>query len=379
MVKISDIQKKTDETQLGKTISKGSSFKIKSAPKGKKFNDKIKGQFFSELSLLLSSGIDLITAIELLYEGAEKDPQKKVLLAIKQDLVKGESFYKSLKISGKFDQYDVQSIRIGEETGELAPILVELSDYYGRKLKQRRLIIKAISYPLIVLFTAIGALSFMLILVVPMFEDIFARSNNELPLFTSYIIGLSEFFRNDFLLALCVFLVIVFVIYVIFKRSAKAKRVTGIIVLRIPVIGNLLKMFYFEKIYHSLTLLIKARVPVYDALLLVNDIVNFSPVNDALVKLRSEIMKGESMTSSMAEIDLFDQTTVLLVKIGEEVNKLDDVFSKLYKQTSEDLEHKISQFGDLLEPALIILVGVFVAVILIAMYLPIFQLGTSVF
>jgi type IV pilus assembly protein PilC len=379
VVKISEIQRKSGNSQGIPKILPGKGLFMKTAGVNKRFKDKIKEHFFSELSLLLEAGIDLNTALGLLLKGAGKESEKKVLSSVTQALLKGGSFYEAIKSSGKFSRYDSQSIKIGEETGELPVILTELADYYGRKIRQKRLIIKAVSYPLIVLLTAIGALAFMLTFVVPMFEDIFSRSNNELPLFTQYIIKMSAFFRNDFVFILGVFVFSVLAVYTFLKRSEKTKKMMGILLLRIPVIGNLFKMFFFEKIYHSLTLLIRARVPVHEALLLVNEMINFSPVNEALLKIWNEIMKGGNMASSMESIDLFDQTAVLLVKIGEEVNKLDEIFSKLYQQTSEELEHKISQFGNMLEPVLIMIVGAFVALILIAMYLPIFQMGTSVF
>jgi type IV pilus assembly protein PilC len=379
VVKISEIQRKSGNSQGIPKILPGKGLFMKTSGVNKRFKDKIKEHFFSELSLLLEAGIDLNTALGLLLKGAGKESEKKVLSAVTQALLKGGSFYEAIKSSGKFSRYDSQSIKIGEETGELPVILTELADYYGRKIRQKRLIIKAVSYPLIVLLTAIGALAFMLTFVVPMFEDIFSRSNNELPLFTQYIIKMSAFFRNDFVFILGAFVFSVLAVYTFLKRSEKTKKMMGILLLRIPVIGNLFKMFFFEKIYHSLTLLIRARVPVHEALLLVNEMINFSPVNEALLKIWNEIMKGGNMASSMESIDLFDQTAVLLVKIGEEVNKLDEIFSKLYQQTSEELEHKISQFGNMLEPVLIMIVGAFVALILIAMYLPIFQMGTSVF
>lgn len=379
MVKIREIKKNRSEDTVSKRKGKHSL----RLPAGygvgnSQLGDKSKDRFFSELSMLLESGIDLHSALTIISEGASKLKEREVFQSVKEVLVSGGSLFEALNMVGRFSQYDCSSVKIGEETGQLPAILMELSSYYSRKIKQNRLIMKSLSYPVMVLLTAIAALVFMLSFVVPMFEDVFLRSGNELPVFTRYIIKFSGFFRERFIYVSGAFVFIGVILFLV-RDSAKVRSISGNMLLRLPFVGKLLKLFYLEKLFHSLSLLSKAKVPVHESLELVNGIISFEPINRIMLNIREDVMKGESLASSMGKTSFYDKRTVLLIKIGEEVNKLDEIFEKLYKQVSDDLEHQIGQFGDMLEPLLIIFVGVLVALILIAMYLPIFQLGTSVF
>lgn len=380
MVKISDLKQVSEIKEEKQQFSSYSDllnvdiFKFKTS----QFSDRLKDRFFAELSILLDSGIDIHTAFEIILEGAQKPIEKETYSSIKKTIVEGGSLYLALSKTGKFSQYDSASVKIGEETGQLAVILSELSNYYSRKIKQQRLLMKAISYPIVVLITAVSALIFMLSFVVPMFEDIFFRANKELPVFTRYIIKLSYFFRHDILYVLIVPLIFVLLFYY-FRSSLKIRRFVALSLLRTPIIGNLVRLFLLEKLYHSLALLVRAKVPVHEALSLVCDIIKFVPVNELLLKVNNDVMAGGGLADAMGKVDFFDRKSIVLIKIGEEVNKLDEIFEKLYLQTSENLEHQISQFGNTVEPLLIIIVGAFVAMILVAMYLPIFQMGTSVF
>lgn len=343
-----------------------------------KFGDKAKDRFFSELSMLLESGIDIHSAITLICDGAANTKEHLLFGEIKSSLIEGSTFYGILKSSNQFSTYDCATIKIGEQTGQLSSVLSELASYYFKKIEHKKMLIKAVSYPIMVLVTAVMALFFMLSFVVPMFEDIFLRAGDELPSLTRFIITLSVFFREDFVVALGALLFVCLVLF-IFKDALKLRVVYSSLVLRIPILGRLIRLYYFEKLFHSLALLCKARVPIHEALWLVNDIVVFDPINKALRQVYADVMNGESLAFSMGKSRIFEERTILLVKIGEAVKRLDDIFEKLYRQHSKELEHRISQFGATLEPVLIILVGLFVGFILVAMYLPIFQLGTSVF
>lgn len=380
MVKLSDIKKEQEMKNDQETsLSGGNRISTKFfTKKPKQFNDKFKERFFSELALLIASGIDMHTAMNLIKKGFTKENEKAVINLIFQKILEGNSFFQALIISEKFSAYDSASIRIGEETGQLHKILTELANYYNRKIKQRRLVFKAISYPVLVLLTALSSLIFMLSYVVPMFEEIFFRSNNELPAFTGYIIGVSKFFREHLIIVLGAFMSL-FIAGFLMKRNRMFTKYLEMGLLKIPLIGQPLKMYFMEKLFHSLAILIHAKVPVHEALSLVKNIIHFRPMQASIQRIMDDVLGGETLANAIEKTGFFEQKTIVLVKIGEEVNKLDEIFAKLYTEISDRMEHLISTLGNTLEPLLIIMVGLLVAVILIAMYLPIFQLGTSVF
>jgi type IV pilus assembly protein PilC len=157
--------------------------------------DSEKEKFFSELSLLISEGIDIKTAMELAAEDNEKPKTRKIYEEIKIKILNGEKLSSALKISGEFTAYDYHNIYIGEESGRLSSVLKELSLYYAQKLKWSRLLIGAISYPIVVLVVSFSAIFFMMNFIVPMFNEVFKRFKGELPWITQMIIHISLFLK----------------------------------------------------------------------------------------------------------------------------------------------------------------------------------------
>ena len=342
----------------------------------KKLKDKKKETFFSELSILLSSGIDIKTSLELIVEEQTKKADKELLSGIYSQVVEGNSLSDALEASAMYNEYDYYSIRIGEESGKLASVLKELSIFYLKKVKQKRQLSNAFSYPIIVLITAILAVTFMLNVIVPMFVDVFARTNNELPKLTRVIINLSESVSGK--IKYLILLIILLIIFIQLVKKKKAYRnFSTKFMLRLPLFGKIIKMIYLGRFFQSMALLISSKVDILRAIKLVKKMIRFYQFEAALEIIENDILHGKLLNESMQQFKLFDRRIISLIKVGEEVNQLDTIFDKLNSQYNEELEHKISLLSSLLEPLLIIFVGLFVAVILISMYLPMFKMGNS--
>ncbi len=378
MVKISKIKDGVD--QEGKVLF-GEKNLLTVKPKlikSKKIKDKDKEIFFSELGTLVSAGVDVYSSIGLMSNGSNNIKEKENLNIIREALEKGDGLSEALMATLVFSVYDYQSIKIGEETGLLATILDGLSLYYKRKINQRKSVIKAITYPAIVLITAFLALFFMLNFVVPMFEDVFSRADSELPGFTKVMIQISHFFRDHIELVVG-FLFLGTIIFMALNKLTNIFSSFSNYLLKFPFVGEFIKLLYLEKVFHALALLTKSKITMFEALQFVNGIIQFRPINNMLIKVVSDINNGVSLSTALKGNGLLDDKMIMLIKIGEEVNGLEGVFEKLYLQISERLEYKIDQSTTLLEPVLIVFVGSLVALILIAMYLPLFKIGTSVF
>lgn len=344
---------------------------------GKTFPDKAKESFYTEFSSLLESGIDIQRALSILIEEQSSKKLLAVLEQLLEDLVGGSSLAEALEATGHFTTYEFQSIRIGEETGRLQIILHHLSNYFSNKVKLRRQLVSVFTYPSFVILITIGVLYFMLNSVVPMFEDVFKQFGQELPPLTQRIIGLSNHFST--FLMYFVIAVVGLSIYGYSQRKEEwYRKLTSSIVLRIPVFGKLIEKVYLARMCQSMSLLLGAKTPLVSALSLVEEMIGFYPIESAVKQIKKEIVKGESLHQGLAKFAIFDKRLVSLTKIAEEINQLDATFERLSKQYQEDIEFRTKLIGTIIEPLIIVIIGLVVGVIMVAMYMPMFNLSNVI-
>lgn len=338
--------------------------------------DKKKEEFYLEFSTLLLSGIDIRTAFDLVLVDQKKNRETKVFTSIKEEVIKGASLSHAVQESGKFSSYEYQSIRIGEETGKLGEVLKELALYYKSKIGQRRKIISALTYPIIVLCTSLGAVFFMLKFVVPMFADVFTRFGGDLPWITAFILRLSNWIDSSFLWG-----VLLLTVVSIFLYSSRQKlwyrKWSSRIILRIPVAGELVRKIHLARFANTMRLLVGTNTPLLYAIQLIEQMTDFYPIQQSLRQTEQSIMRGESLHQSLAAFDFYPAKVIQLIRVGEEVNRLEFFFEKIALQLTEEVEYKTSTISTVLEPLIIIFLGLVVGLILIAMYLPMFQMSNS--
>jgi type IV pilus assembly protein PilC len=344
----------------------------------KKLSDKKKENFYGELSMLLGSGIDIRTAFSIILEQQKKGKDRELFERLVKGIVEGKSLSESIETENSFSKYEIFSIKIGEETGKLVRVLEDLAGYYTDKVKQRRKLISAFSYPAMVMATAILVVVFMLNFIVPMFEGIFTRFNQDLPMLTRWVVNISKGFNNNS--GLLLFSVVAIVVAVLFVRKKSFyKRFSSRLMLKIPIVGEMLKAVYLGRFCQSMALLTGSGVPLLRAVRLTQQMISFYPLQKALSEIENDILHGEMLFKSMEKFSLFEGRLVALTKLGEEVNQLEKIYSQLHKQYVEELSHKTSILNNTLEPLLIIVIGGMVAIILIAMYLPMFKMGGTMF
>ena len=201
------------------------------------FSNKIKEDFYTELGVLLKAGVSLKVALELIEKSQKKKPNKEILNTMSKDIVSGQSLSDALKVHKQFTNYEFHSIKIGEETGTLSQVVEQLGSFFARKNEQRRNLISALIYPIIILSTAILVVVFMLHYVVPMFQDIFKQQGVELPTITKFIIKLSEFMKAYGGLFLLLLLGLI-ISKSFLNKNKKFKQLKDKFILRVPFIGN---------------------------------------------------------------------------------------------------------------------------------------------
>jgi len=340
------------------------------------FSDKKKEQLYNDLSILLSSGIDIRVAFEILEDNFQKKKEQEFIHAIYDDIVGGTSISEAFIKAGKFSSYECYSIQIGEETGRLNKVLSDLHDYFKKKIEQKRKITSVFMYPSIVISTAIIAVAFMLNFIVPMFEEIYKRFDKELPELTKFIIKLSHQSANIFMILIIIVIICFFIIQSM-KRNNQYVKFRDTMYMKMPLFGPIIKSIQISRFCLSMELLLSAKLPLLNAIALVRNMITFYPLNSALKSIEHEITQGKPLYESMKSYPLFDKRMISLIKVGEEVNQLDKTFSVLKDQYQKEIDHKTGMISSVLEPVMIVFIGAFVAVILISMYLPIFKISTS--
>ncbi|MGZ4038479.1 MAG: type II secretion system F family protein [Bacteroidia bacterium] len=343
----------------------------------KKFGQQQKEWFYTELALLLSAGVDIKTAFEIIEQETNEKKHRTLIEQIKNDVISGLSIAGAMrKHSQIFSNYECDSVKIGEETGKLPEVLGELGKYYTGTIKLRRQIIGTLTYPVIVITLAVLIVYFMLSYVVPMFGDIFKQTGGQLPATTQFLIKVS----NKSSLVFYSLLSLVAGFYFLHKTQHKKtwyRHSTSAFFLRIPVISSLIRKIYLARFCQSMQLLLGAKVLLIEALGLVQNMIDYYPIEHALDTIRKDVLAGKMLHESLSSHSIFPQKLTALIKVSEEVNAPELIFQKLSSQYSEEIEHQQAVVGKVIEPFFIIVLGLIIGFILIAMYMPLFQLSNG--
>ena len=342
---------------------------------GSPFSNKIKEDFYTEISVLIKAGITLKDALELIENAQKKKLNKQLLGEISKDIISGLSLSESVRQKQQFTEYEYYSLKIGEETGTIQQVTEQLGAFFARKNEQKRNLVSALTYPSIILTTAVLVVAFMLYYVVPMFQDIFEQQNVELPAITKFIVSSSEFIKSYGWLVITIIIGLIFS-RTFFNKKKWFKKLKDKLILRIPFIGDFMKTVYLSQFTQAITLLTAAKVPVVNSIQLVKQMIDFYPLQTALEAVEQSILQGHSLSKSLSQHKLFEDKMIALVKVAEETNQNEFIFERLNNQYNTQVEQKSKLLSTVLEPFIILIVGVLVGVILIAMYLPMFKLSS---
>ena len=332
----------------------------------KPFSNKKKEAFYTELAVLLNAGISLKDTLSLITQEIKNKKDKELFSTIIDNIIKGSSFSDAISNHKDFTEYEYYSIKIGEETGTLQKVTKELGLFFKRRNEQKRNIINALTYPIVILTTALLAVLFMLKFVVPMFADIFKQNNVELPWITKVIMSFSDGFQKYF----GVFMLIVIAL-LIFKKAITKKewyqKFSSALVLKIPFVGDLVRKMYMAQFTQATALLTSAKVPMLNSIQLTYNMIPFYPLKDGLKQVEKQILAGKSLSESLKLQSIFDAKMVSLIKVADETNQNEFIFQRLTEQYNDEIQHKSKMLSTVLEPLIIVVLGAIVAVILIRM------------
>jgi type II secretory pathway component PulF len=352
---------------LQKEISLGSS----------SFGNKKKEAFYTELHVLVKAGLTLKDALALITEEQTKEADKTLLKTITRALIDGKDFSEAISSLNHFSDYEFYSLQIGEKTGTLEKIFEELGLFYQRKNQQRRTVISALSYPIIVLLTAFLAIGFMLKFVVPMFENIFKQNQTELPWITKMMIAASEMLERYFWL-FCLVLLVLFVFQSVTKKKKWYRKYSAAFWLQIPLVGEFIRKLRIAQFTQAIHLLTTAKVPLLHGIQLTQKMIDYYPLQIALEHVEHDLLLGKSLHESIEKHPIFDKKMSSLIKVAEETNQTSTIFKRLTNQYNQEIAYRSKMLSTTIEPIIVLVLGAIVAVILIAMYLPMFTLSTVI-
>lgn len=371
------------ENLPGKAPEKESGFDIEKLLKkeitlfGNGFSAKQKFEFYNELGVLLQAGITIKDALQLIKENQKKTKSKAIYEAVLNDVISGKPLSDAIKATKYFTQYEFYCIKIGEETGTLSKVCSRLAVFFERKTEQKRIIISALTYPIIVLSTAVLVVIFMLSYVVPMFQDIFRQNKIELPFLTRVIIAFSQAIKHYG----WIFILLVIGLIVMGKVLNKNQKFKGIlhnILLKTPVFGTFMTKIYLAQFTQAISLLTSSKVPILNSIQMVKNMIGFVPLQQSLEKVETSILKGKSLSESLCGNRMFDERIISLVKVAEETNQTEFVFNQLSEQYNNEVVRQSKLVATVIEPLIIIIVGLIVGVLLVALYLPMFKLSSVI-
>lgn len=328
---------------------------------------------------MLGAGVPLVQTIEMIGKAEKNGNIQKLLGDIGNKLSSGLPLSDCLREHPQyFDDLYCDLVRSGEQSGALETIYDRIATYKEKAEALKAKIKKALTYPISVLVVAVIVTSILLIFVVPVFQEIFASFGAELPAFTQLVIAISEFMQSYWYIALA----IVFVAGYMFKKahlkSQSFRDSVDAKILKIPVVGDILHKAAVARFARTLSTTFAAGVPLPDALESAAGASGNAIFRDAILEIRSEVSSGMQMNLAMRNCNIFPDMVIQMVAIGEESGAVDDMLAKVATVYEQQVDDAVDSLTSLLEPMIMSVLGVVIGGLIIAMYLPIFQIGQVV-
>lgn len=363
---------------LPKRVAKDSSFSLL-GEKNKPIKSVDIAYFTRQLATMLKSGVPLLQGMEIVGNGAEKIALKRLINQIRQSVSGGSDLGQSLRAHPKFfDDLFCSLVEAGEESGALEEMLNRIATYKEKTESLKAKIKKAMTYPAAVLIVGLIVSAILLVKVVPTFEGIFSSFGAELPVFTQFVIGLSEVAQAYWYIALFAIIIGGFV-FVRLKRNSQAfADFVDRAVLKVPVIGGILHKGAIARFARTLATTFAAGVPLVEALDSAAGASGNVVYRNAIIQIRNGVSTGQSLQNAVNMTGVFPNMTAQMIAIGEEAGSLDMMLDKVATFYEEEVDNAVDNLSSLIEPLIMAILGVLVGGLVIAMYLPIFQLGNVV-
>ena len=335
--------------------------------------------FTRQLATMMKAGVPLVQSFDIVAEGLSNPSMKDLVLKIKTEVEAGSSFaYAVRQHPLYFDELFCNLVESGEQSGALETMLDRIAQYKEKTEALKSKIKKAMNYPIAVIAICFIVTAILLVKVVPQFEQVFAGFGAELPAFTQMVIGMSEFMQEWWFIFLVSLGVFGYSMSQLFKRSKKAQHAKDRIALKLPVVGNILYESAVARYCRTLATTFSAGVPLVEALESVAGAAGNVVFKEQIDIIREDVSSGIQLHTSMKQTGIFPSMALQMVAIGEESGALDEMLDKVATHFETEVDNAVDGLTSLMEPIIMSILGVVVGGLIVAMYLPIFQLGKTV-
>lgn len=335
--------------------------------------------FFRQLAVMLKTGIPLIKALQLINRSISKLAMKEVVSTVISDVEGGDSFAISLrKHPMVFDNLTCALVAAGEDSGKLDSMLERIAIYKEKSEVLRQKVKKALKYPITVLLVALVVTAILMIKVIPVFQELFESFGGELPAYTQMVISLSELFQNYILVMIAACIVLWLGFKHLYARSEKFRNMMAEASLKMPIFGDLIYKSIIARYSRTLATTFAAGVPLSEALTNAGQATANIVYEDAVEEIRDDVINGQSLFFAMKNSTRFPDMAVQMTSMGEESGELDTMLDRVATYYESEVDTTVDGITAMLEPLIMAILGVLVGGLVVAMYLPIFQMGAVV-
>jgi type IV pilus assembly protein PilC len=327
---------------------------------------------------MINAGLPLIQCLDLLAQQEQNKAFAKIITTVKEEIEGGSTLHDALKKHPRvFDELFVNLVAAGESGGILDVILNRLSSYMEKAMKLKARVKSAMTYPAIVLVVAVAVVALLLVYVIPVFKKLFEGMGGQLPGPTQFLINISEFTQSYFLFMIG-FLVVLVYIFRRYYHTEKGRHTIDALVLKAPVFGPLIKKVAVAKFTRTLSTMLGSGVPILEGLSIVSKTAGNVIVESAIMKTRQSISEGRTIAEPLAETDVFPPMVVQMIAVGEATGALDAMLAKIADFYDDEVDTAVGALTAMLEPFMMVFLGVVVGGMIICMYLPIFKMAAVV-
>jgi type IV pilus assembly protein PilC len=347
-------------------------------PKSRKVKEKELVVFTRQFATMIDAGLPLVQCLDILSSQQVNSAFKEILLKVKGDVESGSTFAEALRKHPRvFNDLFCNLVAAGEAGGILDTILNRLASYIEKTMNLKKKVKGAMVYPSVVLSIALVVVAGLLLFVIPVFQKMFADMGGTLPAFTQFVIYLSELMRRFFVF-IAGGLIVLGVAFVRWYRTERGRVIVDDLMLKIPVIGPLIKKVAIAKFTRTLGTMLSSGVPIMEGLDIVARTSGNKTIERAILKTKSSIAEGKTIAEPLGESRIFPPMVVQMISVGESTGALDSMLSKIADFYDDEVDAAVAALTSLIEPALMVFLGITVGGLVIAMYLPIFQMASVI-
>ena len=331
--------------------------------------------FSHQLASLLKGGLPLLASLNAIAEQRGSHHLRKIVLGLAESVKEGKSFAEALSLCGRvFSPIYINMVRSGEETGNLSNILLRISSLIRESLSLRNKIRNALIYPMLIGFVMVGVLTFLLVVVVPTLSGLFEQMDRTLPAITLSLIKFSTFLKHYWIIILCVAgAVIAAFVWLLHVKRAR-ENIDGL-KLRLPIIGEIIRKSLVANFARTLSTLRKGGVAIITSLELAKDAIRNEIISSAINQVKEDVSRGDSMSKALRRSGVFPPLFLHIVEVGEKSGNLEQMLDDISTSYEEEVTMALTRFTTLLEPLVIITMGLIVGIIAVSILLPIFEMN----